>query len=121
MAKQSPTGLRRLIKAAGYSLSGLQAAWDHEEAFRLDALLFVVMTPLAFWLGETSVERALMIGSLFLLLITELVNSGIEAVVDRVGSERHELSGRAKDIASATVFLALINIVLIWGILLLDF
>ena len=120
MEKQSATGLRRLIRAAGYSLAGLKAAWVHEEAFRLDTLIFVIMTPLAFWLGEDSVERVLMIGSLLLLLITELVNSGIEAAVDRMGQEHHELAGRAKDIASATVFLAAINIAVVWGMLFFD-
>ena len=120
MEKQSATGLRRLIKATGYSLAGLKAAWVHEEAFRLETLIVVVMTPLALWLGEDSVERVLMIGSLLLLLITELVNSGIEAAVDRMGQEHHELSGRAKDIASATVFVAVINIAVVWGMLLFD-
>jgi diacylglycerol kinase (ATP) len=120
MEKQAFTGLRRLIKATGHSMAGLRAAWRNEEAFRLDTLLCVVMTPLALWLGENSVERVLMIGSLVLLLITELLNSGVEAVVDRVGSERHELSGRAKDIGSAAVFIALVNIAVVWVILLFD-
>jgi diacylglycerol kinase (ATP) len=120
MEKQALTGLCRLVKATGYSMAGLRAAWRNEEAFRLDTLLCVVMTPLALWLGENSVERVLMIGSLVLLLITELLNSGVEAVVDRVGSERHELSGRAKDIGSAAVFIALVNIAVVWVILLFD-
>ncbi|OGT19304.1 MAG: diacylglycerol kinase [Gammaproteobacteria bacterium RBG_16_57_12] len=117
---QKPRGLTRLIKAAGYSLAGLKAAWRHEEAFRIEVILFVILAPLALWLGETGLQRALLIGSLMLVLIAELVNSAIETVVDRFGGEQHELSGRAKDIGSAAVFIALGNVVIIWALIITD-
>jgi diacylglycerol kinase (ATP) len=91
---------------------------QYEEAFRLELLAIIVMLPLAIWLGQSAVEYALLIGSLLLVLIVELINSAIEAVVDRVGVEQHELSGRAKDIGSAAVMLAIINSTLIWVLLL---
>ena len=114
MANQAHRGLRRLIRAAGYSWAGLKAAWRHEEAFRLESILCLILTPAALWLGEGGVEWALLIGSLLLIIMAELVNSSVEAIVDRIGSERHELSGRAKDIASAVVFIALLNAALVW-------
>lgn len=120
MANQPHVGLRRLVYAAGYSWAGLKAAWQNEEAFRVEVLLCAIFLPAALWLGENGVEKALLIGSLLLMVITELVNSAVEAIVDRIGSERHQLSGRAKDIASATVFIAVLNAVLIWLLVLLD-
>lgn len=113
MKKQ--TGLRHLVCAAGYSLKGLRAAWCHESAFRQELLLLVLLTPVALWLGRTPVEIALLLGSLVLVLLVELLNSAIEAVVDRVGEEPHELSGRAKDLGSAAVMLSLLLAALIWG------
>ena len=118
MANQPNKGLRRLIKAAGYSWAGLKAAWQHEEAFRLEILLCLVLIPAALWLGENSAERALMVASLVLVVIVELINSALEAVVDRIGPERHELSGRVKDVGSAAVLVALFNVLIIWIILL---
>lgn len=112
------TGLTRIIKAARYSMLGLRAAFVNEAAFRQELALFVVMAPLGYWLGSTGVERALLIGSLFLVLIVELLNSAVEAVVDRTGVEHHDLSGRAKDIGSAAVFVALLNGVVVWGLVL---
>ncbi len=112
------TGLRRLINAFGYSLAGFQAAFKHEDAFRQEVFLAIVLIPLAFYLEPLALHRALMIGSLLLLLIVELVNSAIEAVVDRISVKRHELAKRAKDIASAAVFIALANVVVIWVLVL---
>jgi diacylglycerol kinase (ATP) len=110
------TGLRRILNATGFSLAGLKAALQHEAAFRQELALCVILIPLALWLGETGVERALLIGSLLLVLMVELLNSGIEAVVDRIGDERHELAGRAKDLGSAAVFIALVNVPVVWGL-----
>jgi len=114
MANQQHTGLRRIINATSYSWQGLKACYQHEEAFRQELLLCLVLMPIALWLGDNGIERALMIGSLFLIVIVELLNSSIEAVVDRTGTEFHELSGRAKDIGSAAVLIALINAIIIW-------
>lgn len=116
--KPGTRGLAHVINAAGYSMKGLKAAFRHEEAFRLELMAMVVMLPLAIWLGQSAVERALLIGSLLLVLIVELINSALEAVVDRIGVEHHELSGRAKDIGSAGVFIALIIVAVVWGLLL---
>ncbi len=106
--------LRRICKAGGYSIAGLKAAARHEPAFRTELFMCVPLIPLALWLGDSGVERALLIGSLLLVLLAELLNSAIEAVVDRVGTEWNPLSGRAKDIGSAAVFVALINALVIW-------
>ncbi|WIT11874.1 diacylglycerol kinase [Paucibacter sediminis] len=109
------TGLDRILRATGYSMAGLRAAYTGESAFRQEVWLMVVATPAAFWLGRNWVEVALLLGSLLLLLIVELLNSGIEAAIDRISFELHELSKRAKDIASAAVFLALLLCAGIWG------
>jgi len=97
---------------------GLVAAIKHESAFRQELALVVVLTPLAVYFGQTNIERSILIGSLLLVLIVELLNSAIEAIVDRVGSEHHTLSGQAKDMGSAAVFISLVNVVLIWGLIL---
>ena len=114
-----PRGPRRIFQAARWSWQGLRAAWLHESSFRLEVYLLVLLTPLAIWLGQTPVERALMIGSMLLVLAMELANSAIEAVIERYGAEIHELAGRAKDMGSAAVFLLLINVLLCWGLILL--
>jgi len=111
--------LRRVWRAGGYSMQGLKAALRYEAAFRQEAVLFVMLAPLGFWLGRTGIERSLLIGSLVLVLIVELLNSAIEAAVNRVGREPHELAGRAKDLGSAAVFLALLLVVLVWILVLL--
>jgi diacylglycerol kinase (ATP) len=108
------TGLRRLINAAGYSFSGLAAAARHEDAFRQELMLAAVLAPLGLWLGQTGVERALLVGSVLLVLIVELLNSAVEAAVDRVSLDDHNLAKRAKDIGSAAVMLSLANVGLIW-------
>ena len=108
------TGFSRLWHATGYSLQGLQAGWQ-EKAFRLEALLALVLLPSAFFLGQNWVERTLLIGSVLLVLIVELLNSGIEAAIDRIGFELHPLSKKAKDLGSAAVLLALALTGLTWG------
>ncbi len=113
-----PRGPRQVLRAMRWSFAGLAACWRNESAFRLEVWLFVVLAPLAMWLGSNGVERALMVGSLMLVLSAEVVNSALEAVVDRIGLERHELSGRAKDMGSAAVFVLLVNVVFVWGLLL---
>ncbi|PLY01569.1 MAG: diacylglycerol kinase [Desulfuromonas sp.] len=112
------TGLKRILCAAGYSLKGLRAAWTYEAAFRQELLLALVLIPLACLLEVSPCERLLLIGVVLLVLIVELLNSAIEAVVDRVGAEFHELSGRAKDLGSAAVLLALLLTALVWGVIL---
>ncbi len=112
------TGLTRIIKAAGYSWKGLRAAWQYEAAFRQETVLAVIAIALACWLDVDPVTRVLLIGSIVLVLIMEILNSAIEAVVDRIGSEIHPLAGRAKDMGSAAVFLALILAFFVWIILL---
>ena len=107
-----------MTAAFGYSMKGFKACFELEEAFRQEIFLLLPLLPLALWLGETSVERALLVGALLLVPIVELLNSAIEANVDRVGLERHELSGRAKDIASAAVFLSIAFCVVIWALIL---
>ena len=119
MANQKARGLQRIFNAFGYSLAGFRACFEHEEAFRQELFLLVPLLPLGVWLGQDGVERALLLGSLLVVPIVELLNSAIEAIVDRVGTERHELSGRAKDIASAAVFLSIVFAVLVWGLILL--
>ncbi len=111
---QENTGIRRLIKATGYSLQGLAASFRHETAFKQEVVATVVLIPLALWLGSSGLERAVLITVWMLVPLFELVNSAIEAVVDRIGPELHELSGRAKDISSATVMVALINAAVVW-------
>jgi diacylglycerol kinase (ATP) len=114
------TGLRRVWNALHYSMAGLSAAYANEDAFRQETLLAAILIALSFFLPVTWIGRALMIGSVFLVLIVELINSAIEAIVDRVSLDRHPLSKRAKDIGSAAVFLALLNVVVVWFCVLLD-
>ena len=113
-----PRGPARMLKAAKWSIQGLAAAWLHESSFRLEVYLFVLLAPLACWLGETPVERVLMIGSMLMVLSVELLNSSIEALIERYGPEFHELAGRAKDMGSAAVFVLMLNVLLTWGLLL---
>ena len=119
MSEESPfkgkTGLRRVWNALHYSMAGLQAAFRHEDAFRQELLLSVLLISVSFFLPVNGLGRALMIGSVFLVLIVELLNSAVEAVVDRVSLEHHILSKRAKDVGSAAVLLSLINVVVVWA------
>lgn len=109
------TGCARWWKACGYSLQGLRAAWRHEAAFRQELGLALLLLPAAWWLARGVPEFVLLVATLLFVLIVELLNSAIEAIVDRVGLERHELSGRAKDLGSAAVLLSLVLLVLVWG------
>ena len=113
------TGLRRLVNAAGYSLEGLRAAARHEDAFRQELALAAVMVPLGLYLGRTGVERALLVASVLLVLVVELLNSAIEATVDRVSLENHALAKRAKDIGSAAVMVSLASAGAVWLLILL--
>ena len=113
--KPTPTnGICRVFRAANYSLKGLAAAWRCEQAFRQEAVLVALLLPVALFVEVTAVERILLAGSLLLVLIVELLNSAVEAVVDRIGSERHALSAQAKDMGSAAVMLALLLAAFAW-------
>jgi diacylglycerol kinase (ATP) len=111
-------GLVRLWNATCYSRDGIAAAWRHEAAFRQEVLLAAVTVPLGLWLGQTGVERALLVSSVILILIVEILNSGIEAIVDKASPERHELAKRAKDMGSAAVLFSLLNAAAVWSLLL---
>jgi diacylglycerol kinase (ATP) len=114
MGKPGNTGLRRVLLAARCSARGFGHAWKYEAAFRQEIVLSLILAPLAILLGRTGVERIILIGSCMLVLIVELLNSAVEATVDRVGHEHHELSGRAKDLGSAAVFLSLVAVATVW-------
>ena len=113
------TGLRRLINATGYSLAGLAAAARHEDAFRQELVMAVILIPLGLWLGRSGVERALLVGSVLVVLIVELLNSAVEATVDRVSLDDHNLAKRAKDIGSAAVMMSLVLLAAVWLLVLL--
>lgn len=114
------TGLRRVWNALGYSLDGLSAAYRNEAAFRQECWLALLLIPVTWWLPVSALEQALMIGALLLVLIVELLNSAVEATVDRISTEHHLLAKRAKDVGSAAVLLTLLNAALIWLVILLD-
>lgn len=113
------TGLRRLLNAFGYSMAGIKAAYQNEDAFRQEVLMAIVLIPLAFYLGRSGIECAVMVACVLLVIIVELINSSIEATVDRISLENHLLAKRAKDIGSAAVLLSLFNLVMVWGLILL--
>jgi diacylglycerol kinase (ATP) len=113
------TGLRRLLNATVYSLHGFRSAFQHEDAFRQEALLAAVLIPIALVLDVGGLAKAMMIGSVLLVLIVELLNSAIEAAVDRISLDQHRLSKRAKDIGSAAVFVSLVNVAVVWLLVLL--
>ena len=114
------TGLRRLLNALGYSAHGLATAIRHEAAFRQEALVAAVLIPLALLLDVGGIGKALMIASVVLVLVVELLNSAIEAAIDRISLERHSLSKRAKDLGSAAVFLSLVNVAVVWALVLAE-
>ena len=113
-----PRGPGRILKATRWSLQGLAAAWLHESSFRLEVYLFVVLAPLALWLGADGIERALLVAPMLLVMAAELLNSAVEAVIERYGAEHHELAGRAKDMGSAAVFVLMMNVLAVWGLVL---
>jgi Diacylglycerol kinase len=108
----------RIWLATKWSMQGLRAAWLNESSFRLEVYLLAILGPLGLWLGADGIERALLLGSCLLVLGVELLNSAIEAVIERYGAEHHELAGRAKDMGSAAVFMLMLNVVLTWGLIL---
>lgn len=110
-------GLRRIWNAGLYSLAGIRAAWKNEAAFRQEIFLCLVLVPGAFWYGSNTIERVLLIGSCLLVLIVELLNSAVESAIDRIGEDRHTLSGRAKDMGSAAVLIALLLVIMTWGLI----
>ena len=112
--KPRNTGITRVWKATIYSIQGLTAAWKHESAFRQELIIGIILLPISFWIAKSWVEVAVLMGVCFLVLIVELLNSAIEAVVDRVGHEHHDLAGQAKDMGSAAVMLSLIMAVGTW-------
>lgn len=116
---KSKTGLKRILNAFNYSMSGLKVAYQHEHAFRQELFLAVILIPLALYLEPSMIGRVLMIASVLLVLVVELLNSAIEAAVDRISLENHELIKRAKDMGSAAVFIALLNVAVTWGLVLL--
>lgn len=114
MSKPGHTGLTRIAKATRYSAQGLRAAWRHESAFRQESVIAAILLPVSFWLGSSATQTAMLIATLAIVLITELLNSAIEAVVDHVSPEHHELAGRAKDLGSAAVFVSLSLTACVW-------
>ena len=117
MANHNQKGIGRIWHATLYSLAGLRAAWENEAAFRQEAVLSLIMVPCAFWLGGSTVERLMLIGSCLIVLITELLNSAVEAAIDRIGDDHHRLSARAKDLGSAAVFISLWLAGITWGLI----
>ena len=118
LGSHAPRTPFRAWRAFIWSMQGLRATWAVESSFRLEVYLLAVLAPLACWLGESGVERAIPVGSMLLVLVGEVLNSAVEAVVDRWGPELHELAGRAKDMGSAAVFLADLNVLACWGLVL---
>jgi diacylglycerol kinase (ATP) len=116
MANHNQQGIGRLWHATLYSLAGIRAAWKHEAAFRQEVILSLVLAPIAFWLGSSTVERIMLIGSCLIVLITELLNSAVEAAIDRISDDQHRLSARAKDLGSAAVFISLWLAIITWGL-----
>ena len=112
-------GLGRLLRATRHSLAGLAAAWEHEAAFRQEALLAAVLVPAGLWLGQDGTQRVLLVGSVLAVLVVELLNSAIEAVVDRISLEQHPLARRAKDLGSAAVLVSLVSLAVVWLLVLL--
>ena len=116
MAKPGHTGLRRVVKATEYSIKGLSSAWRHEQAFRQECIIGLILLPCAFLLGSTLTQTALLIGVCLVVLIAELLNSALEAAVDRMGEEFHDLAGRAKDMGSAAVSISILMLWVTWGL-----
>ncbi|GGI74061.1 diacylglycerol kinase [Shewanella hanedai] len=118
MKPENNHGIKRVFRATGFSMQGLKSAWTHEAAFRQELVLAFLMLPIALFVDISTVERLLLILTLFIVLIVELLNSAVEAVVDRIGDEIHVLSGQAKDIASAAVFMSLALCAITWAVVL---
>ncbi|MGD2099208.1 MAG: diacylglycerol kinase [Desulfobacterales bacterium] len=117
MGNEKETVIGHILKAVVYSCAGFNAAWTHEMAFRIETIVLVVLLPIGMWIGETAVERALLVGSSMLVVITELLNSAVENAVDRIGLEHHILSKHAKDLGSAAAAVSQLTAVIIWGLI----
>ena len=117
MGNSHDRGIRRIIKAFRYTFAGFKAAWVNEEAFRQEIIIAIFVVPSGLWLGNSGTQRAILVGIYFIIPLSELLNSAIEAIVDRMGPERHELSGRAKDLGSAAVFLSIFIAIIVWMII----
>ncbi len=117
MGDEKETAIGHILKAVIYSWDGFKAAWTNEMAFRIETVVIALLLPIGLWIGETVVERALLIGSSMLVLITELLNSAVENVVDRIGTERHILSKQAKDLGSAAAAVSMLTAAIIWGLI----
>jgi len=120
MGKAKESVLRHIGKAFIWSATGVKTAWKNELAFRVEAIIVIILIPLGIWLGNSAAEQALLIASCLLILIIELLNSAVEAVVDRIGTELHELSGRAKDMGSAAAFFAMLTAGIVWALIAYD-
>jgi len=118
MPSTEPRGPRQIWRAFQWSMKGLRAAWRHEASFRLEGYLFVILFPLGLWAGDGGIEKAILCGSLLLVLSAELLNSAVEAIVDKASPEFHELAGRAKDMGSAAVLVLMFNVMLCWALVL---
>jgi diacylglycerol kinase (ATP) len=118
MPSTEPRGPRQIWRAFQWSMKGLRAAWRHEASFRLEGYLFVILFPLGLWVGDSGIEKAILCGSLLLVLSAELLNSAVEAIVDKASPEFHELAGRAKDMGSAAVLVLMFNVMLCWALVL---
>jgi diacylglycerol kinase (ATP) len=112
--KAKTTGLKHIIEALGYTANGFKAAYKNEEAVRQEVVVFAILIPAAFWVGRTPAEIVLLVGCCLIVFASEIMNAAVETVVDRIGTERHELSGRAKDLASAAVYVTWANLVMTW-------
>jgi len=115
-ASTGSRGIRRLITATIDSVAGLASAWRSEEAFRLEVIVAMFLFPAALWIGSTALERVLLIGTIMLVMIVELLNTAVECTVDRIGTDHHHLSGKAKDVSSAAVFLSVLLATGVWGL-----
>lgn len=120
MGEKKESVLRHIGKAFIWSAAGIKTAWKNELAFRVEAIVIIILIPLGFWLGKSATERALLLASCLSILIIELLNSALEAVVDRIGTEHHELSGRAKDMGSAAAFFAMLTAGIVWAFIAYD-
>jgi diacylglycerol kinase (ATP) len=120
MGEAKESALGHIVNALIWSAAGVKTAWQNELAFRIESITIMIMLPVGVWLGRSAAERALLVASCLLILITELLNSAIESVVDRIGMERHELSGRAKDMGSAAAFFSMLTAAIVWGLIAFD-
>ena len=120
MTEKNSKGIRRIINVAGFSMAGLISAVKNEAAFRQELALFTILIPVSFWIGRSALEEAMLIGSCLIVMITELLNSAVEAAIDRISNEHHLLSKQAKDMGSAAVLLSFLLVGIVWGLIIFD-